>query len=180
MKRLPYLKGMLRALSRPLALVSIAVLAGCASGPQVDPQLTATIAARNVNSATYNKIYNGQVLDYADIQNLVVKKVPTQVIVSYLQSTQKSYDLTYSQLASLKSAGASSQLLNYLSESQGFYGYYTSNSQAHAKKVQKDEYYRDSLYQDEQPFAYNEPIVDDWYDSAYEESLYSPFSMNAD
>jgi hypothetical protein len=169
---------MLRALSRPLAILSLAVLAGCATSPQVDPQLTAAVAAHNVNSATYNKIYNGQVLDYTDIENLVVKKVPSQIIVSYLQSTEKNYDFTYSQLAGLKSDGASSQLLNYLSESQGFYGYYTSNSAAHAKKKQKDQYYRDSAYQNEQPFAYNEPVVDDWYDSAYEESLYSPFSMN--
>jgi hypothetical protein len=169
---------MLRVLS--LALLSLVVLAGCATGPQVDPQLTAAVAARNVNSATYNKIYNGQTLDYADIQNLVAKKVPTQIIVSYLQSTQKSYNFTYSQLAALKAQGASPQLLNYLSESQGFYGYYTPSSVAHAKKVQKDEYTRDALYQDEQPFAYDEPAIDDWYDSAYEESLYSPFSMNAD
>ncbi|MGH8047397.1 MAG: hypothetical protein ACREKL_09140 [Chthoniobacterales bacterium] len=169
---------MLRAFSRPLAILSLAVLAGCATTPQVDPQLTAAVAAHNVNSATYNKIYNGQVLDYADIENLVVKKVPSQTIVSYLQSTQKTYDFTYSQLSGLKADGASSQLLNYLSESQGFYGYYTSNSAAHTKKVQKDKYYRDGLYQDEQPFAYNAPIVDDWYDSAYEESLYSPFSMD--
>lgn len=32
--------------------------------------------------------------------------------------------------------------------------------------------------QEELPFAYNEPAVDDWYDSGYEESLYSPFSFN--
>jgi hypothetical protein len=169
---------MLRALSRPLAILSIAVLAGCASGPQVDPQVTAAVAARNVPSATYDKIYNARPLNYNDIENLVVKKVPSQIIVSYLQSTEKTYDFTYTQLAGLKSAGASSQLLNYLSESQGFYGYYTSASAAHAKKRQKDEYYRDSQYQNEQPFAYNEPVVDDWYDSGYEESLYSPFSMN--
>lgn len=36
------------------------------------------------------------------------------------------------------------------------------------------------LYQDEQPFAYNAPEVDYWYNSAYEESLYSPFSFNGD
>lgn len=33
-------------------------------------------------------------------------------------------------------------------------------------------------YQDEQPFAYNEPAIDGFYDSGYEESLYSPFSYN--
>lgn len=36
------------------------------------------------------------------------------------------------------------------------------------------------LYQDEQPFAYNAPAVDYWYNSAYEESLYSPFAFDGD
>jgi hypothetical protein len=169
---------MLRRYSRPLALAAVLVLAGCASGPQVDPQVTAAVSARNVNPATYTKIYDARPLDYTDIYNLVIKKVPTQVIVGYLQSTEKVYNLTYSQLSDLKSAGASSQLLNYLSETDGFYGYHTTASAAAVKKKQKDAYYRDQYYQNEQPFAYNQPVIDDWYDSAYEESLYSPFSMN--
>ncbi len=169
---------MFRRLSRPLAILAVVTLGGCASGPQVDPQVTAAISARNVNSETYTKIYNARPLDYTDIKNLVVKKVPAQIVVDYLQSTEKVYNLTYSQLANLKAAGATPQLLNYLSETQGFYGYHTTASAQRIKKKQQDAYYRDPEYQDEQPFAYNEPIVDDWYDSAYEESLYSPFSMN--
>lgn len=170
------------ALTRSLALLAavsiLATLAGCASGPTVDPQLTAAVAARGVNSSTYTKIYNGRALGYQDIANLVEKDVPTQIIVNYLQSTEKVYNLSYSQLKSLRSMGASPQLLNYLSETEGFYGYNTAASKARTQKVQKDEYYNDPLYQDEQPFAYNEPVIDDWYDSAYEESLYSPFSMD--
>jgi hypothetical protein len=169
---------MSRLLSRVLATLGAVALAGCASGPTVDPQITAAVSAHGVNSATYNKIYNGDGLDYGDILNLVVKKVPTRVIVGYLQSTEKVYNLTYSQLANLKSAGATPQLLNFLSETQGFYGYHTTASAQRQKQHQKDEYYRDSAYQNEQPFAYDEPAVDGWYDSGYEESLYSPFSMN--
>ena len=169
---------MLRRLSRPLAILAAVALVGCASGPQVDPQLTAAVSAHNVAPATYTKIYNARTLDYTDIQNLVVKKVSAQVIIDYLRSTQKVYNLTYSQLANLKAAGATPQLLNYLSETQGFYGYNPTASAVQTKKKQKDAYYRDSAYQNEQPFAYNEPAVDGWYDSAYEESLYSPFSMN--
>lgn len=169
-------------LSRTFALSAAAALTlavvGCSSGPQVDPQLAAAVSSRNVNSATYTKIYNGRALDYADIANLVQKKVPTQVIVSYLQSTEKVYDLSYSQLNSLRKMGAAPQLLNYLSETEGFYGHSTTASRARTAKYQSDAYYNDPLYQDEQPFAYNEPIIDDWYDSAYEESLYSPFSMD--
>lgn len=169
---------MLRLLSRPWATLAAVTLVGCASGPQVDPQITATLAARHVPTATYDKVYHGRALAYADIENLVVQKVPSQTIVSYLQSTEKVYDLTYSQLAELKEAGASAQLLNYLSETEGFYGYHPTAAAARSKKQQKDAYYHDALYQDEQPFAYNEPEVDDWYDSGYEESLYSPFSMD--
>jgi hypothetical protein len=169
---------MFRRSSLLLALAALSVLAGCASGPQVDPQITADLSARGVAPATYTKVYNARPLDYDDIRNLVVKKVPTQVIIGYLQSTEKVYDFTYGQLHSLRAAGATPQLLNYLSETQGFYGYNPPAAAARTKKVQKDAYYNDRYYQDEQPFAYNEPIIDDWYDSAYEESLYSPFSMD--
>lgn len=36
------------------------------------------------------------------------------------------------------------------------------------------------LAQDQQPFAYNAPEVDYWYNSGYEESLYSPFAFDGD
>jgi hypothetical protein len=162
-----------------LATVVISLLInGCASGPDVDPQITAALAARNVNSATYTKVVNARPLAYQDILNLVQKKVPTQIIIGYLQSTEKVYNFTYSQLKGLRSAGASPQLLNYLSETQGFYGYNPPAASMRTKKVQKDAYYNDAAYQAEQPFGYNEPVIDDWYDSSYEESLYSPFSMD--
>lgn len=168
--------------SRSLALAAASALAfslvACSSGPAVDPQLTAAVAAKNVGAPTATKMEQGRVLGYADIVTLVRKDVPTHIIVSYLQSTEKVYRFSSSQLQGLRSAGASPQLLNYLNETQGFYGYRTPAATARVAKGQKDAYYNDPAYQDEQPFAYNEPIIDDWYDSAYEESLYSPFSMD--
>lgn len=169
---------MLRSCSRLLILAAALALVGCASGPQVDPKITAALVARDVPSSTYVKVYNARPLDYADIHNLVACKVPTQIIIGYLESTEKVYNFSYGQLQSLRSAGASSQLLNYLSETQGFYGYNPPAAAKRTAKKQKDAYYNSPLYQDEQPFAYNPPIIDDWYDSAYEESLYSPFSMD--
>jgi len=165
---------------RSLLLVATAVsLVGCASsGPQVDPAITSAASSRGVDSGTVLKMTNARVLDYDDIENLVSKGVPAGTIVAYLNSTRKVYDFSYAQLAGLKSAGATPQLLNYLTETQGFYGNNSPRQKARLAKMQKDQYYNSPYYQDEQPFAYNEPEVDDWYDSSYEESLYSPFSFN--
>ena len=167
----------------PARLILLAALAvfvvGCASsGPQVDPAVTAAATARGVNPGTVLKMSNARVLDYDDIVNLVSKGVSSNTIVAYLNSTRKVYDFSYAQLAGLKSAGATPQLLNYLTETQGFYGNNSPRQKARVAKMQKDQYYNSPYYQDKQPFAYNEPAVDDWYDSGYEESLYSPFSFN--
>jgi hypothetical protein len=160
------------------AVVGLGILflcSGCASGPQVDPQITAAVAAANVNKATYNRIFNAQTLGYDDIKNLVTAHVPSHIIVDYLRSTQKVYNFSYAQLASLKAAGAKPQLLNYLTETQGFYG---NNVPAKTNKIPNDVKYNTKLNQDQQPFYYNAPLVDDWYDSAYDESCYSPFSFD--
>jgi len=153
-------------------------LAACASTPQVDPAISAALSSRNVNQATYTKVVNGRVLDYDDIYNMVQKSVPSQTIVSYLQSTQKVYNFSYGQLQSLKAAGATPQLLNYLTETQGFYGVNTPKQKQRLTGEAKRAYYNTPGYQNQQPFAYNEPMISDWYDSGYEESLYSPFSFN--
>ncbi|MEI6339370.1 MAG: hypothetical protein WCQ57_12435 [Verrucomicrobiota bacterium] len=153
-------------------------LVACASTPQVDPAISAALSSRNVNQATYAKVVNGRVLDYTDIFEMVQKGVPSQILVSYLQSTRKVYNFTYGQLQSLKAAGGTPQLLNYLTETQGLYGVNTPKQKARLAGEQKRAYYNTPGYQNQQPFAYNQPEVDNWYDSGYEESLYSPFSFN--
>jgi len=157
-------------------LLSLVFFGGCANGPQVDPQITATVAAHHVNQGTYNKIFNAQTLDYSDIMNLVKGGVPSHITVDYIRSTQKVYDFNYNQLSSLKSAGAKPHLLNYLTETQGFYG--ITPTAKSGSKTPSDVKYNTKLNQDRQPFFYNAPIVDDWYDSGYTESCYSPFSFN--
>lgn len=167
---------MMRLCSSLFVLSFLFFLNGCATGPTVDPQVTAAVSAHQVPQATYDKINHGQRLDYNDIEMLVRKRVPSYIIVGYLRSTEAVYNFTYAQLRHLRAVGATPQLLNYLSETQGFYG------KAHVSgwkwKIPKYIKENSMLYQDEQPFFYNEPIVDDWYDSAYEESCYSPFSFN--
>lgn len=153
-------------------------LAACASGPQVDPSVAAALSSHGVNQGTYIKVTQGRVLDYNDILDLVQHKVPSHVIVGYLQSTRKAYNFSYGQLQSLKEAGASTQVLNFLTETQGFYGNNSPQQSSRFKKEQKDRYFNSPYYQDKAPFARNVPEVDTWYDSSYEESLYSPFSFN--
>lgn len=158
------------------AIPAVLLLSGCASGPQVDPQITSAVSARGVDQGTVWKIDHAQPLNYGDIMNLVKAKVPSHISVGYLRSTQRPYNFSAAQLAALKSAGAKTHLLSYLSETEGFYGpapRTTANG-----KVPKWIRNNSKLEQDQQPYFYNAPLIDDWYDSAYTEACYSPFSFD--
>ena len=158
------------------ALLLPLLFVGCASGPNVDPQITAAVAAAHVNAGTADKINNARPLDFQDIENLASSHVPTHIVVGYLRSTQQVYNFSYAQLATLKADGAKPHLLNYLTETQGFYG--NNRPPKQGAKVPNAVKYNTKLNQDQQPFYYNAPLVDDWYDSAYTESCYSPFSFD--
>lgn len=152
---------------------------GCATAQkQVDPSITSALSQQGVSGPTYNKVAAGQRLGFNDILLLVERGVPAHVIESYLQSTQAVYQFSNAQLAELRTAGAPSQLLHYLQETGGFFS--PSSPAAPASGQQHAQLVNSPLYQDEQPFAYNAPEVDYWYNSAYEESLYSPFSFDGD
>jgi hypothetical protein len=159
-----------------LIAASVLWFYACSTTPQVDPTIPAALSARGVDKSTYTKVTQGWALDYDDILNLLEKKVPTHIIVSYLQSSQKAYNLTNSQLDGLKSAGASPQLINYLTETQGFYGVSTQRQRARLTGEQKRAYLDTRGYQAQQPFG--TPLIDEWADPGYEESLYSPFSFD--
>lgn len=165
-------------LSRALlpAVLPALFLAGCASGPQVDPQITSAVTAAHVDQATASKIANARPLDYGDIMNLARAGVPSHISVGYLRSTQRAYNFTPAQLAALKAAGAKPHLLTYLAETEGFYG--PAPKPPSGNKVPKWIRTNSKLEQDQQPYYYNAPLIDDWYDSAYTESCYSPFSFD--
>jgi hypothetical protein len=168
---------MLERLFQPFGLIIFAMwIAACASTPQVDPAVTTALTSRGVEQSTSAKVSQGSSLDYSDILNLVRKDVPTHIIVSYLQSTEKVYNLSNAQLQGLKSAGASPQLLNYLAETQGFYGVTTPRQAARLTGEQRRAFYDTPGFQSQQPFG--TPLLDEWVDPGYEESLYSPFSFN--
>jgi len=168
---------MLERLFRRFALIIFAIcLAACASTPQVDPAVVNALSSRGVEQSISSKVTEGSSLNYDDILNLVRKDVPTHIIISYLQSTEKVYNFDNAQLHGLKNAGASPQLLNYLEETQGFYGVNTPRQAARLTGEQRRAYYNTPGYQAQQPFG--TPMVDEWADPGYEESLYSPFSFN--
>jgi hypothetical protein len=152
------------------------LLSGCASGPQVDPQITSAVTAAHVDQGTVSKIENARPLDYADIMNLAKARVPSHISVGYLRSTQRPYNFSADQLAALKAAGARLHLLTYLTETEGFYG--PPPKTPSGNKVPKWIRTNSKLEQDQQPYFYNAPLIDDWYDSAYTESCYSPFSFD--
>ena len=160
----------------PLLIVLVLLATGCSSGPRVDPQITSAVAAAHVSQSTADKINNARPLDYGDIKNLAASHVPSHIVVGYLRSTQRIYNYSYAQLAGLKAVGAKPHLLNYLTETQGFYG----NNQPPRKGGKVPQYVKDNtkLDQEQQPFYYNAPMIDDWYDSAYTEASYSPFSFD--
>jgi hypothetical protein len=159
-----------------LMAVPLLWLSACASTPQVNPAVAAALSSRGVDQGTYAKVTQGSVLDYNDVLNLLEKDVPTNVIIGYLQSTRKAYNFSYSQLDGLKAAGATTQLLNYLTETQGFYGVTTAKQTARLTGEQKRAYFDSPGYQSQGPFS--TPLIDELADPAYEESLYSPFSFN--
>mgnify|MGYP000308266625 CR=1 FL=1 len=154
----------------------ILLLSGCASGPQVDPQITTAVTAAHVDQITADKIAAARPLDYSDIMNLAKARVPSHISVGYLRSTQRAYSFSPAQLAALKAAGAKPHLLTYLTETEGFYG--PPPKTPTGGKVPKWIRNNSKLQQDQQPYFYNAPLIDDWYDSAYTESCYSPFSFD--
>jgi hypothetical protein len=156
-------------------------LTGCATtGQKVNPQVTNALAAHGVKGVVAAKVANAEPLDYGDIETLVRAGVPSGIVESYLQSTQRTYNFSNDQLKTLQAAGAGSQLLNYLEDGGNFYGNSPKRGAGSGPAEQNARRVNSPLYQDEQPFAYNAPAVDYWYNSAYEESLYSPFSFNGD
>lgn len=161
-----------------LPMLSLFLSACSSSGPQVNPAVLSAATSRDVPTSTTSKMAAAQNLGFSDIRNLVSKGVPDSSVIAYLNSTQQVCRFSADQLADLKSAGADSQLLAFLGETQGFYGSRSAAQPGEAAKRPSGQYLNTPQYQDEQPFAYNQPAVDGFYDSAYEESLYSPFSFN--
>jgi len=162
-----------------LSLLAVLLLSACSGGPGVNSSVISAATSRGVASSTTSKMQAAGRLDFTDLQHLVTRGVPSSTILAYLNSVEEVIHLSPSQLDALKSEGADSQLLAYLEGAQNYYGRSAGPvARAASTSAPAGSATNSPLYQNEQPFAYNEPAVDGFYDSGYEESLYSPFSFN--
>ena len=137
---------------------------------QVDPKILNDFSSRNVSSATLLKVRNGLPLTVGQVAESAQKGVPGPGLVSYLQSTRRAYNLSNADIATLRAAGTPAPVIDYMRRS---YNLYTKGPKA---VNQKHPYFSDERYNLEAPFAYEPPMADTFFNSAYEDNLYSPFS----
>lgn len=161
-----------------LAAALAVLLSACSSGPQVNSSVLSAATSRGVAASTSDKMSAARPLDFNDLENLVSKGVPSSTIIAYLDSVRETPNLSPAQLEALRQAGADTQLTSFLRESPNFALRSKPSSPYAASRAPAGQYTNSPGYQNEQPFAYNEPAIDGFYDSGYEESLYSPFSFN--
>lgn len=162
------------------AFAACLFLAACATTnqqSQLDPKILNEFTSRGVSQATVFRVRDGMPLSVAQVAECAQKGVPGPGLVSYLQSTRKAYNLSNADLAALRQAGTPAPVINYMQRS---YGYYTKGPKAVA---QNHPYFSTENYSRyggavKAPFAYAPPEADTFFDSGYEESLYSPFSFN--
>lgn len=157
---------------KPALLFVLLAFAGCATldPSQVDPKILNEFSSRGVSNATLFKVRNGLPLTVGQVAESAQKGVPGPGLVSYLQSTRKAYNLSNADLATLRAAGTPAPVIDYLRRS---YNLYTKGPRA---VNQKHPYFSDERYNLEAPFAYEPPMADTFFNSAYEDNLYSPFS----
>ena len=162
---------------KPFLLLAVLALAGCATTSQADPKILGEFSKPGVPAATTLKVREGLPLNVADVAASARAGVPGPGLVSYMQSTRKAYNLSNADLAKLRAAGTPAPVITYMRRSYEFYG-------KGPKAVdQSHPYFSGQNYNRyggnvNAPFAYEPPAVDTFFDSSYEENLYSPFSFN--
>ncbi len=160
-----------------LLLLATAFLAGCATvqQSQVDPKILNEFTSRGVSDETIFKVRDGMPLSVGQVAECAKKGVPGPGLVSYMESTRKAYNLSNADIAALRKAGTPAPVINYMQRS---YGYYTKGPKA---ADQSHPYFATENYNRyggavKAPFAYAPPQADTFFNSAYEDDLYSPFS----
>ena len=164
------------ALMKQALMIVLLGLAGCATmqQSQVDPKILNEFTSRGVSDEIVFQVKQGLPLSVGQVTECVRKGVPGPGLVSYMQSTRKAYKLSKPEISNLRAAGAPAPLINYMLRSNG---YFTKGPKA---VDQNHPYFATQNYSRHggirAPFAYAPPQADTFFDSAYEEELYSPFS----
>jgi hypothetical protein len=152
-------------------------LAGCATTSQVDPKILSEFSKPGIPQETAFKVREGLPLSVADVAASAKAGVPGPGLVSYLQSTRKAYNLSNADLAQLRAAGTPAPVINYMRRSYDFYGK-GPNAVDQSHPYFAAENYNRYGGNVNAPFAYAPPLADTFFNSGYEESLYSPFSFD--
>lgn len=157
--------------------LALLALAGCATTSQVDPRVVDQFAQRGVSGETLLKVREGLPLTVAQVAESTRAGVPGPGLISYLQSTRKAYNLSNADITRLRAAGAPPEVITYMQRS---YHFYTKGPDAVSQDhpyfaAEKYDRYGGAI---QAPFAYAPPQIDTFFDSGYEESLYSPFSFD--
>lgn len=157
---------------KPALCLLALLLAGCATTgqPRLDPRIPAAFESRGVPPGIVSKVREGRPLTVDDVAECAAKGVPGPGLVSYMQSTRKAYDLSRADVARLESAGAPQPVVDYMRRSPSYH------ARGPRAVPQDHPYFTDDRYNLEAPFAYAPPMADTFFNSGYEEGLYSPFS----
>jgi hypothetical protein len=109
--------------SRILLLIVPLFLAACGLSDQQKADY-ASVQRSGVSSAVYDKMVHGDPLSLYDIKSLSRARVSDGVILRYLRDRQTVYSLSTSDVESLRKAGVSQSIIDYMLQTPRFYGPY--------------------------------------------------------
>jgi hypothetical protein len=109
-------------LSRLLILLLPLFLAACGLTDQQKADY-AHVHASGVNSAVYDKMVHGDALSLYDIKALSHAGVSDGIILRYLRDQGTVYNLNSSDVGSLRKAGVSQSIVDYMLQTPRMYGY---------------------------------------------------------
>lgn len=160
----------------PLLLAFLALAACATLQPQqpIDPKILAEFSKPGIPPVVADKVRDGAPLAVEDVAACAKAGVPGPGLVSYMQGTRKAYNLTRADLAKLRAAGTPEPVINYMRRSQGYYAKGPKAVNQNHPYFATENYHRHGDIR--APFAYAPPQIATFFNTGYEESLYSPFS----
>ena len=109
----------MKNLRSSLLLLAALLLAGCA---ELTTHQRAVLQEHNVAPSVYNKMMTGDPLSLPDIIELAHRDVPPGIVIDYLDRTEAVYRLQAADVARLRKAGVSDEVINYMLSTARTYG----------------------------------------------------------